>query len=449
MRHITTPRLLAAFALTLAAGCDRTLTVEPVNEVEEKSAIVDAVSARAALSGLYDALQSDGNNYAYYAGSYLYFTELPSDNIEHTGTFTSYADADAYVTTADNSEVESVWDDIYSSIGRANTLIAKIPSVAQLEESERNDIIGQAYLVRALGYHNLVRMFGGVPIRTEPTTSISELGNIERATVDQVYTQILDDLNKAASLLSDEFRTLRGSLGAVEALRSRILLYKQDWAGTEAAADAVLDMGYELAPVFSDLFDAEGKDTPEDIWKVAFTAVEYNLVGYYYLSQRVGGRREIAPTEDLVNAFEPEDIRLAWTISTDNRGRLYGSKIPTPVGAEDIHIIRLGEVLLNKAEAQARQGKLSEAVDTYNLLRERAGVPLHVFGSDVSTEDEVLSAIWLERRRELALEGDRFFDLVRTGRAVDVLGMPATRELFPIPQNEIDVAPKLVQNPGY
>jgi hypothetical protein len=448
MRIISRSSLLGALALVVA-GCDDTLTVEPVTEVAETQAITDAVSARSALAGMYDALQSDEDDYTYYAGSYLFFTELASDNSEHTGTFASYGDVDAHDARADNGEVEAVWEILYKSIGRANTIIAKVPNVTQLSEEERSDMIGQAHLVRALGYHNLVRMFGGVPIRTTPPADLAELSEAERASVDQVYDQVLSDLDQAAQLMSDEFRTTRGSLGAVEAIRSRVLLYRQSWAGAEAAADAVLGMGYELAENFPDLFDPEGQDTPEDIWKVSFTAVEYSLHGYYYLDQEEGGRREVAPTEDLAAAYDPEDVRFQWTIARASDDNLYGAKFPTPIGAEDVHVIRLGEVLLNKAEAQARLGKLPEAVDTYNLLRERAGIPAHVYGTDVTTAEEVLDAIWLERRRELALEGDRFFDLVRTGRATTVLGIPETRTLFPIPQNEIDVAPKLTQNPGY
>ncbi|MGQ0640801.1 MAG: RagB/SusD family nutrient uptake outer membrane protein, partial [Gemmatimonadaceae bacterium] len=147
--------------------------------------------------------------------------------------------------------------------------------------------------------------------------------------------------------------------------------------------------------------------------------------------------------------FEAGDERGAWSIAIDSRRRVYGAKFPTAVGDEDLHIIRLGEVLLNKAEAQARQNKLAEAVATYNELRLRAGVRAHVLGTDVTTQVSVLNAIWTERRRELAFEADRWPDLVRTGRAVTLLNIPAFRTLFPIPQNEIDVAPLLTQNPGY
>jgi hypothetical protein len=442
---ITFRRLLAALTFVAVAGCDETLSVEPSTEVEVSEAIIDAGSARAALAGAYDALQ-DGS---YYGGDYLFFTELPTDNAEHTGTFTAFADLDLHVTTADNGTIEGMWDAIYDGIGRANTIIALVPDVDDLEQEEKDDIIGQAHLLRALHYHNLVRLWGGVPVRLQPPPNLNELASTTRATVDQVYQQILSDLTRAGQLMSTEARTKTGSRGAAAALRSRVLLYRQDWAGAEAAANAAAGFGYRLATAFPDLFEATGNTTPEDIWRASFTATEFNNVGFYYISKSFGGRRELAPTANLAAAFEATDQRGTWSIKRDPSNRRYGAKFPTTEGAEDLHVIRYGEVVLNKAEAQARQGKLADAIATYNLLRVRAGVAPHALGVNVTTQQQVIDAIWLERRRELAFEGDRWPDLVRTNRAAAVLGIPQFRTLFPIPQNEVDVAPSITQNSGY
>lgn len=445
MRTITMRSLSGVLLLAALAGCNDFLSVQPSTEVEEGEAIVDAVSARAALAGAYDAMQSG----SYYGGDFLFFTELPTDNAEHTGTFTSFADVDLHVTASDNGTMESIWDAIYDAIGRANTVIAKIPAVNGLSDPEKNDMIGQAHLMRALHYHNLVKLFGGVPLRLEPPTGLDELATTERATVDQVHAQVVTDMTRAAQLISNDFDTRRASLGAVDALRSRVFVYRGDWAAALVAANAVIGAGYELTPNFGALFTPDGNDTVEDIWRVSFTAIEYNLVGYYYISTSLGGRRELAPTADLEAAFTPGDARFVYTVQRDSRNRRYGSKIPTAIGAEDLHVIRFAEVLLNKAEALARLNRLDEAVETYNLIRERAQLAPHVLGVDVATQQQVLNAIWHERRLELAYEGDRWPELVRTSRATAVLGIPAFRTLFPIPQNEVDVAPRIVQNPGY
>jgi hypothetical protein len=208
-------------------------------------------------------------------------------------------------------------------------------------------------------------------------------------------------------------------------------------------------MGYELASDYSDLFSADGADTPEDIFKVAFTPVEFSLLGFYYRARGEGGRQEVAPSATLQALYPAGDARGSWNISF--RGtRRYGSKWPTGAGDEDIHVIRFAEILLIKAEAEARQNKLTEAVASLNPVRERAGLtPLDATGM---TQDEVLEAIFLERRLELAMEGDRWPDLVRRGRVLIELGLAGRPEqrLFPIPLNEIDVTnPPLQQNPGY
>ena len=171
-------------------------------------------------------------------------------------------------------------------------------------------------------------------------------------------------------------------------------------------------------------------------------------MGYYYLWD---GRNEVDPTEDLALAYEPGDARFAWSLREDD-GYFEGKKFPTTVGSEDLHVIRLAEVILIKAEALAQQNQLGAAVDEYNKLRERAGLADHVFGVDVTNKAEVLQAIWHERRVELAMEGDRWPDLVRTGQAVSVMGLPPEKEyqtLYPIPARERTVAPGLTQNPGY
>lgn len=455
MRRLIAPLLLPAVFLTLAAGCDDTLTVEPQDEVREENAIIDATSARAAQAGMYDALQDND----YYGESFLSFGDLTADDVIHTGTFTDYALADRYDLRADNGTVEDMWSEIYAAIATNNQVIARVPGVGGLDDEEKAQILGEAHFLRALNYHNLVKSWGDVPLVLEPPASVDAAAQVTRSPVAAVYSQILADLSEAEQLMTIEHQSRKGSLGAVLALRSRVQLYLQNWVAAEAAAEAVVDMGYELAANYRDLFTAEGQDTPEDIFRIAFTAQEFTNLPYYYLSGLVGGRREISPSAAHAAAYETGDLRRAWSISFDARGRRYGSKYPDAEGAEDLHIIRFAEVLLNKAEAEARQGKLTEGVDSYNLVRARAGLTAHVLGvTDIDpgvgvnlldTQQEVLNEIYDERRFELAMEGFRWPDLVRLGLAPQLLGIQAFRMLFPIPERELDVAPNLTQNPGY
>ncbi|HEY8470239.1 MAG TPA: RagB/SusD family nutrient uptake outer membrane protein [Longimicrobiales bacterium] len=438
-------RKLLPFVLVAAAACDGLLDVTPPDRVSETEAITDEASARAALVGAYAALTSG----SYYGGTLIFFGDLSADNARHTGTLQAYADADRNALRADNSSIEGMWDAIYEGIARANIVIARVPEVPGIRASERDRILGEAHFLRALHYHNLVRLWGAVPLVTAPPASVDEASAVTRAPVDSIYDQILADLDRAAELLGPGSSATAANDGAVEALRSRVLLYREDWAGAAAAAEAVIDLGYDLAEDFSSLFSPDAGATPEDIFRVIFTEDDFNNIGYYYIGGSCGGGRgEVAPTEDLASAFDPADLRRDWTLRRVGSD-LCGTKYPTTVGTEDVHVIRFAEVLLNLAEARARLNDLPGAIAAYNRVRVRAGLPEHELGVDVSTQADVLAAIWRERRLELALEGDRWPDLVRTGQAVSVLGIPSEFTLYPIPQNEIDVAPNLRQNPGY
>jgi starch-binding outer membrane protein, SusD/RagB family len=438
------------FALAVAlvgslAGCNSLLDESPADAVPDDQAIIDAEGARTALIGAYNALQLE----AYYDRDMVIFGDLLTDNVEHVGTLTAFSQADANQLRADNSSVAEIWNAIYDGINRVNQILLKVPALTDLEETEKNEILGEAHFLRALHYHNLVKLWGGVPIRLTPITTVEEASEAVRATAAEVYEQIASDLNEAGTLITSTEPATQATVGAVHALKARVALYQADYATALAEADAVVDEGYALAPAYSDLFDPDGIETTEDIFKVIFTPAQFNLEGFYYTSEDFDGRGEVAPTQELFDSYEPGDTRQAWSITLTEDGALSGSKWPTTIGGEDIHAIRFAEVLLIKAGAQARQNDLAGAVATYNLIRVRAGLAPHVLGADVSTQAEVLAAIDHERRLELAMEGDRWPDLVRTGTATTVLGIPEFQTLWPIPQSERAVAPGLTQNPGY
>jgi hypothetical protein len=444
----TAVALVAALAL---GGCNDFLDTSPSDQLPDDKAVTTPAGARAALAGAYNALQSG----SYYGGDFILYSDLYSDNAIHTGTFSNYADAGQHQLRADNSDLALMWNAIYDGVKRANILLQKVPNIATLDPVERDQILGEAYFLRALHYHNLVKLFGGVPLRLIPITKPEEAAQISRSTVPEVYTQILSDLGQAEALMTGGGGN-HASAAAAKALLARVYLYQADYANALLKANEVVAQGFTLAPTFSDLYDPQGQSTPEDIFKITFTAEQFTNIGYYYLSFDAGGRYELAPSQDLIDSYDTlsTDARLLWGITPDpvdgfTAGLAYGSKWPTPVGAEDFPAIRFGEVLLIKAEAFARQAQLDSAVATYNLIRVRAGLAPHTLGVEVTTQPEVLAAIDHERRLELAMEGDRFPDLVRTGQAVTLMGIQPFQQLYPIPQAEVDVAPLIAQNPGY
>jgi hypothetical protein len=438
------------------AGCSDILQTEPVTSLPQEQLIVDNATATAALNGAYDGLQSG----SYYGLSALLVGDLPADNTVWTGTFQFLGEMGTNRIQADSPEVTGFWTAIYQQIDRDNVLIDRVPKIAAVTDPVRSDVMGQAYFLRALGFHNLVKYWGGVPIPTRPVVSPTEAQAYTRASVNDVYTQILKDLDSAAVLIRNTTNTRYATPVAARALRARVLFYRAGLpgnAGASADYQAALDLSNQLLAgrdtlvvPYADLFSAAGTNTTEDLFRVSFNATETNGISNYYLQV---GRAEVAPSANIDAAYPAGDLRKAWSIRpSGNAGRpLNGNKYSARPGTEHVHVIRLAEIILIKAEALARLNRLPEAVAQYNKVRVRAGLAVHTLGNQVTTQAQVLAQIELERRLELAFEGDRWPDLNRLGRAIAVKGIADRpgQVLFPIPLRDTRTSPNLVQNPGY
>jgi hypothetical protein len=448
--------LLFTGAALAAAGCSHELSTSPGDRVPASSAIIDAPTATAALNGAYDALQSG----SYYGLDLELLGDLPSDNGQWAGTYQFLGDIASNRITADNPEVTSMWGAIYRQIDRDNVVLTRVPELTNVPDATRNPLHGQAYLLRALSYHNPVKYWGDVPMPLTPVVVASDAQSYTRTPQLQVYTQILSDLAKASTMITNTSDTRRATKMAATALRARVLFYRAsvagnpdpagDYQGALDAANLVLAGRDTLTVPFAALFDSVGTSTAEDIFRVSFTASESNSLGYYW---RYAGRHEARPTTNLKAAFDANDIRLPLTLGprSSTSSTLQGTKWPTTIGAEHPHVIRLAEVVLIKAEVLARQSSLAAAVNEYNKVRVRAGLAKHVLGVDVISQADVMAAILKERRRELALEGDRWPDLVRLGLAVSTKSIADRpgQALLPIPYADISTTPGLTQNAGY
>ena len=453
-----TTRFFARAALLSAVGlgaCSHVLDTSPYDRVPADQQIVDASTAQAALNGAYAALESTSQ----YGLDIELLGDMPSDNASWGGTYQFLADVTKNVITADNPEVTNMWIGLYRQIDRDNVIITRVPQLTGVPASTANEIMGEAYFLRALSYHNLVKFWGDVPMPVAPVANAADAAKYTRAPALQVYTQILSDLDNAAKLIANKSNTRLATTTAVSALRARVLFYRAglagntsgaaDYAAALTAANGVLAGRDTLTVAFGDLFTATGANTSEDIFRVAFTASQANSLGYYWLQ---AGRHEARVTSGLYNTFESGDLRKAVTTTPRSSGSTtyQGNKFPTTAGTEHPHVIRLAELVLIKAEVLARQNDLAGAVAEYNKVRVRAGLKAHVLGTDVKTQSDVLAAILKERRVELALEGDRWPDLVRLGLAGSVksLAKPGYT-LFPIPLRDITTTPGMTQNPGY
>ena len=481
LRRVWVP-VLAAIGLALGAtsSCSKFLEVTPQGQPLTTQFFQTATDASYAVASCYAKLRE----YNLVAFNWFSVSTFPSDDVDKgsvPGDGDYLNDYVYFRFTATAGGPEGHWLGQYQQINLCNQVIANVPTIS-MDASLRARYVAEVRFLRALAYFNLVRAFGGVPLHTKPAETPDEL-NPTRATRDEVYALIISDLTTAASILPAAYGNAdlgRVTKGAALTLLAKAQLYQKNYAASLAASDQVLTLGYSLVPNFYQMFRIAGENGPESVFEVQCTTLPGNCDAsnsYWALSQSARpqfGWGFCTPTADLANAFEPGDQRKQGTIlfrgtitpdgdsiSLQNSNERYSMKayVPNSVtkvclyGADqNIRVLRYAETLLLNAEAANELGQTAKALAAVNQVRARAGLASLASGL---TQDALRQAIWQERRVELALEyGDRFFDLVRQGRAATVLkskGFVAGKnELFPIPLSQIQLSGgKLTQNPGY
>lgn len=439
-----------------------------------------------AIVGAYATLQTDGvfNDFVQLVG------DMRSDNSEMGTTAGSREDYIAMDTFTDNvtsSISEGIWDDNYLGVSRVNQILDEVDGLES--EDLKTRYKGDCYFLRALFYFNLVRVFGDVPLVTERLTSIEEAYSKGRTDKDEVYKQIIEDLTAAEADLpetveNDEIG--RATSGAAAALLGRVYLTIQDYADAKTALEKVINSNvYSLVENYADLWGSANKNNSESIFDVQFDGsnsitgsqfgVRYAPYNYPYNGTTSGGYN--IPTEDMVAAYEENDLRKDASLS-----EYYVNKTGDTIrglegrfcvkyleykdaygGSDNWPVIRYADVLLMYSEVLNEISFEADGNAFYylNLIRKRAGLPEKTAGNSnpdlsVNTQEEFRLAMEQERRVELAFEGHRWYDLLRTGRTLEVLNAMADVEvkdymlLMPIPQVEIDINPeKITQNPGY
>ena len=445
MKNIIHKYLYTAFLVIVFSSCKKYLNEIPNNSLDASNAITDVGTARAAIIGAYDAVQG------YYASNYPTLGTITADNVIFNGTLSQYLQLDQNAIPADNVTTVATYQGIYKAINSANSIIAALPSVkdVRLTDAERNQITGEAYFIRALGYFDLGRGWGGVQLQLQPTSDLSVLKGIKRSTLDQTYDQVLSDLIKAEQLLPDDATTRnRAQKSIVRALRARLHLYRKQWADAENYATQVISNSkYALVTPYRNFFTNPFLTT-ESVFELSFSANDRNTFWNLWYPSSFGGQYTLKPSNPFVAKVSNPLIggsRSALIAGTGNNvyGVLYNT---TTTGVDPSYIIRIAELYLIREEARAQQNNLTGAVADLDVVRRRAGLT----GSTALTQSDILLAIEDERSIEFAFEPHRWFDLVRTERAGDVLGLTDKRRwLFPIPLSDVLSDPDVVQNPGY
>jgi len=386
--------------------------------------------------------------------------------------------------TPENQFVRNTWQQHYDGINRANTAINRIPD-ASMNETLQARLIAEATFIRALLYFNLVRFYGDVPLVLEDTRDLGDL-NVSRTPADQVYEQIIADLEFAIDNLPPSYpdsEAGRATSGSAQALLGKVYLTLQDWPNAVQTLGEIVNnegtYGYDLLENFGDNWNMGTENGPESVFSIQFMQDPGNgnilmrsTVPRNRVPGLVGWEADI-PTVEVYELFDEPDERRDVTFYTsfEQDGQLYEFPWPlfykyfdpaninnTTQSNANIHVIRYADVLLMYAEALNEQGGPSpEAYEALNRVIRRAYNDTDHDVANLSQED-FRETVYLERRKELVMESHRWFDLVRTGRLLEVMAnhtengentLQPHNVLMPIPQREIDTNPNLEQNPGY
>ncbi|MBX3239109.1 MAG: RagB/SusD family nutrient uptake outer membrane protein [Chitinophagaceae bacterium] len=444
-------KYLSAIALVTtllgSASCKKYLELYPNDAISSTQAIIDAGTARASIIGTYDRVQG------YQAGNYPTLGTMPADNVIFNGTLSQYLQLDQNAIPTDNVTTVAAYQGIYRVINSANSVIALVPEVTDpaLGETEKNKIIGEAYFLRALAYFDLARGWGGVQVQLQPTTDLGVIKGIKRSTLSATYDQVLNDLKLAEPLLSDDANTRsRATKSAVYALRARLHLYRKEWDQAEAFATLVINNSkYELVKPFKTFFTAPFQSR-ESVFELQYSNNDRNSYWNLWYPSSLGGQYTLKPSASITEKLNDPNIggsRNALIAGSGNN--VYGVLYNTAgINTDPSYVIRIAELYLIRAEARAQQDNLEDALDDLNTVRERAEIP--AFTS--ADKNAVLLAIEEENSVEFAFEAHRWFDLVRTERAGEVLGVTDRNFwLFPLPYQDVLSDPDLEgqNNPGY
>ncbi len=455
--------------MLFATSCgEEFLDLTPQQSIVNEDFLLTYSDFEAAIVGAYDQMQL-----ADWYGRYLpLVADVMGEDVKQNSSANRASEWAEYRGYADHFIPEEFWAEIYEEINIVNSIINSDFEAPEAIATDFNQILGEAYAIRALAYFDLVRIFSqhytytadashpGVPIVLE----FDLQSRPARSTVAEVYAQVISDFEQAISLMSITPSTSGTfSEAAAQALLSRVYLYMEDYDMAESYATQVISSGdYSLVPAESYATQFLDGNSSESIFEIVYTTVDNpgsdHLGGMY----KATGYGDYLPSEDLLALMDENDIRSTLFLEDENLGGIYGNirvnKYPSSgsaLGTDNIPVIRLSEVYLNRAEARAKSGDDTGAQEDLNTIRQRAN---SAAATVTATGDALITEILNERRVELCFEGHRLFDLTRNKldmvrndctSSVCEVDYPNDRFIFAIPNAEINVNANMTQNDGY
>lgn len=486
------------FVLLFTLGsCHHMLEVEPYTFSSDANYYQNEGQFLRAVNGAYGSLQE------LYTGDHFWaMTEMVADNTNYQFDESDRGaqqreEIDEFLITSTNNYVNNVWNLLYRNIQQTNVILSRIDPVAFSDEAVKARYRGEAQFLRALQYFHLVRLFGPVPLVVDEIES-PELAFTEgRASVDEVYNQILTDVNAAVEHLPASYSGSdigRATKGAALTLLGEVHLTLKDFNEATLALEQVVALNYTLVPNYGDNFDPSFKNNSESVFSIQFDAgLQTEASNFIFMFGPRNAKDELIgfpgnlggsniPTPSIYRAYEAGDLRREVSIamfsdpSNTNfeESRAFDGDIPFvkkyyhPPFLEDGRanenwpVYRYAHVLLMLAEALNETGS-GDPYPYLNAVRERADLePLASLG-----QDDLREAIAHEQRVELAFENHRWFQLLRTDKAIEVMTAHGIEEkdrlnrlsgasyniqphklLFPIPEREIRLN-GFEQNPGW
>ncbi|HLP93708.1 MAG TPA: RagB/SusD family nutrient uptake outer membrane protein [Saprospiraceae bacterium] len=486
-KHFLLPTIM--LAVLALSSCEKFLELEPASQgiaVENTAAdsilFKSASEAEAALAGAYADFKNE-----YFQLDYFVNGDAQSDDAYAGADNPANFQIDDYKIDATNSNVSRDWRYLYSTIGKCNTVINNVRAVTDpaLTTDRKEQMVGEASFIRAFMYFQAVQLWGDVPLQLKEVKSISAANLDEiypqifpaRSTQSEVYAQIILDLETALDrVAANPAHKGFASKGAVNALLAKVYATQEphDWNKVKQYCDAVIAGGYTLLADYDQLWALGNENSAESIFEINYNGGAPDGNWGTKMFRGLDWKKFNIPSNDLVATFEAENDtkRKNASIVYDNVSGKWSdphypqNKYPFinkwrnfQEGSDQNYIfIRLADIILLKAEALNELGDQAGAAALVNQIRSRVSLG----ATTAATQAEMRLAIEKERRLELAFEGHRWYDLKRTGRAMEVMntvkdhtGQPigynltAERLVWPVPQAELDKNGRLVQNPGY
>lgn len=452
MKYKLIYRLL--FVILIFTACNKKLDTTPQNSIDASTALLTSSDVQAALIGAY----SDLGVADFYGGRAFVGPDLlgNTDEIDWSGTYQGFTQIYNKSIPVDNGFVTDTWLTGYKTINDANNVLAALSVV---DPTATQKVQGGAEFIRASSYFDLVRLYAkawndgtpatnpGVPIVLAPTTLTTVTTDtklVGRNTVAEVYAQVIKDLDDAKAKLPTS-NGFYATTYVASAMLARVYLQMGDYTNAVVEANRVINSGkYELTKTYADAFPyvdppAHIASTSEDIFALQVTnSSGFNGFQEFYSAD---GRGDITINQAHFDLYEADDDRLNLFYSSG--GSDFTGKFDNLYG--NVHIIRLAEMYMIRAEGNFRLGSTTGAtpLEDINTIRERVLLP------DLTPAQLTLAAILKERKLELAFEGFTLHDAKRLEMSIGILPWDSPKLIYPIPKREIIVNPNLTQNEGY